>query len=32
MNDHTENNITRHEAKGLINKMSSLETTIISVM
>ncbi|XP_025422923.1 zinc finger MYM-type protein 1-like [Sipha flava] len=27
MDDHTENNITRNEAKGLINKMSSLETT-----
>jgi hypothetical protein len=32
MDDHTENNIIRHEAKGLINKMSSLETTIMSVV
>lgn len=32
MNDHTENNITRHEAKELVNKISSLETTIMSVV
>jgi hypothetical protein len=32
MDDHTENNTTRHEIEGLINKMSSLETTIMSVV
>lgn len=32
MNDNTENNITRNEAKGLMNKMSSLETAIMSAV
>jgi len=32
MNDNTENNVTRNEAKGLMNKMSSLETAIMSAV
>jgi len=32
MDDNTKNNITSNEAKGLINKMSSLETAIMSVV
>ncbi|XP_060877870.1 zinc finger MYM-type protein 1-like [Metopolophium dirhodum] len=32
MDDNTENNITRNEAKGLMNKMSSLETAIMTVV
>ncbi|KAL4098683.1 hypothetical protein QTP88_023234 [Uroleucon formosanum] len=32
MDYNTENNITRNEAKGLMNKMSSLETAIMSVV
>ncbi|KAF0702305.1 zinc finger MYM-type protein 1-like, partial [Aphis craccivora] len=32
MDDDIENNITRNEEKGLMNKMSSLETAIMSVV